>query len=178
MDAGTGPAPLQLATVERQLIAAANYVQGTARLFADWTQRFRQAPNDFTRVDQSFYQNAGGEAAIFYAHGYWQLGADEALVIDVPATECEFWNLQIDNYWMESLDYRYYRIHLNKHSTQYRPDGSARLVLAARDPGVPNWLNTTSHPQGTLLYRVVRGSNPSYPGMRVMPLAGLREALA
>mgnify|MGYP000353276305 CR=1 FL=1 len=31
---------------------------------------------------------------------------------------------------MESLDYRYHRIHLNKHTAQYGDDGSVRIAIA------------------------------------------------
>ena len=33
--------------------------------------------------------------------------------------ECQTWNFQLDNWWMESLDYRYHTIHLNKHTASY-----------------------------------------------------------
>ena len=58
----------------------------------------------------------------------------------IPA--CDFWNLQIDNYWMESLDYRYHRIHYNKHSVQLNARGGVTLILAHSDPALPNWLET------------------------------------
>lgn len=168
------PAPLDPTRLAEQLLSAAKFVQGTARIFADWSQRFKANPNTFTVLDQSEFLRQGGDPNIFYAHAYWQLQPDEALLIDIPPTECEFWNLQIDNYWMESLDYRYFTIHLNKHTTRYQPDGSATLVLAHQDPGVPNWLHTTGHELGTLLYRVVHGVKPAYPKMRVAKLAEVK----
>ncbi len=88
----------------------------------------------------------GGDPNIFYYHGYFELAEDEALVIEVERIpECRAWNLQTDNYWMESLDYRYHRIHLNKHTAKYRADGGVTMVLAHRDPGVDNWLDTAGH---------------------------------
>ena len=69
------------------------------------------------------------------------LSEEEAFVIDLQPPECEYWNLQIGNHWLESLDYRFHRIHVNKHTARYREDGSVRIVVAHRDPGVPNWLD-------------------------------------
>ena len=93
---------------------------------------------------------AGGVPDIAYYHSYWKLAPDEALVIDATPPECEHWNFQLNNYWMESLDYRYYPIHVNKHTATYRPDGSVRVVVAAEDKGFDNWIDTVGHEEGTL----------------------------
>jgi len=178
IDGPTHPEPLDPQRLSGQLLAAADFVQGTARIFADWTARFRGNPNRFSQIDQSEFLRQGGDPAIFYAHGYWQLRPDQALLIDIPSVKSEFWNLQIDNYWMESLDYRYFTIHLNKHTARYRPDGGATLVLAHSDPGVPNWLTTAGHELGTLLYRVVRGVDPAYPTTRLVALAEVKERVS
>ena len=75
---------------------------------------------------------AGGDPNIVYYHSHWAVGEDEALLIEVMPPECEHWNFQLNNYWMESLDYRYHTIHTNKHLAHYEPDGSIRLVVAHR----------------------------------------------
>lgn len=168
LDAPRAPAPLDPEVFARQLMGAAAFVQGTARVFADWSQIFKAHPNDFTRQDQSVYTRAGGDPTIFYAHGYWELRPDQALIVEVPPLESEFWNFQVDNYWMESLDYRYHRIHVNKHTARFNPDGSATLVVAHRDPGRPNWLETVGHAAGTMLFRVVGGKKEIYPQARVI----------
>ena len=73
---------------------------------------------------------------IVYYHGYFELADDEALVIDVTPPECEYWNFQLNNHWMESLDYRYSRDRAEPASARSaRPDGSVRVVVAHRDPG-------------------------------------------
>ena len=51
---------------------------------------------------------------------------------EVTPPECYYWNFQLDNYWMESLDYRYHRIHVNGHSAALNDDGSLTLVVAPR----------------------------------------------
>ena len=35
------------------------------------------------------------------------------------------------------------------------PDGSFRAVVAERDPGAPNWIETTGENTGTIFVRVI-----------------------
>jgi hypothetical protein len=73
---------------------------------------------------------------------------------------------------MESLDYRYHRIHVNSKTAVYEPDGSIRIVVAHRDPGHPNWIRTAGHLHGTMCFRWVRPEvdDPPRPGCRVVKL--------
>ena len=99
------------------------------------------------------------DASIYYFQGYWKLESDEALVVRAPVIpECASWNLQISNYWMESLDYRYHRIHVNKSTAVYEDDGSVTIVLAHENPGskYPNYLETAGHNLGGMLFRWIR----------------------
>jgi hypothetical protein len=52
------------------------------------------------------FQRAGGDPELFYLHGYWTLEPDEAWVIRTEVPDCPYWNFQLNNYWMESLDHR------------------------------------------------------------------------
>ena len=72
---------------------------------------------------------------------------------------------------MESLDYRYARIHLNQHGAKADPDGGVTIVVAARDPGHPNWLSTTGHAEGTMCLRWVGADQPVHPTTRVRKLS-------
>lgn len=131
-----------------------NYLNGTVKLFADWSASFKPDINTLPPADQAYCQSIGGDPNIFYFHSYWELAEDEALVIDaktVPA--CTTWNFQLDNYWLESLDYRYHQITLNKHTAQYNDDGSVRLIVTHKDPGLPNWIDTAHHDIGTMCWR-------------------------
>jgi len=172
---GDNATPLDPGEFAAKLQGAGRFVEGTARLFADWVQGFAAHPNVLPPQDQRPYQAAGGDPSIHYYHGYWVLGDDEALVIEVPrAPECETWNFQLNNYWMESLDYRHHRIHVNKHTAAHNPDGSATLVVAHRDPGLPNWLDTAGHGLGTMCFRWIRAREIVHPSARVVKLRALR----
>jgi hypothetical protein len=173
------PAPLSPERLQRSLANAANFVEGTARLFADWAQGYQRHANTLPPADQALCQRVGGDPNIFYYHSYWQLAADEALLVHIARIpECRFWNLQVNNYWMESLDYRHHRINLNKHSARLDADGGATLVLAHRDPGHPNWLETAGHDNGTLCLRWVGAAEHVHPTARVIKHADLDLELA
>ena len=118
---------------------------------------------------------AGGDPNIAYYHSHWRLEPDQALIIEVMPPKCQHWNFQLNNYWMESLDYRYFTIHKNKHTTQLLPDGTARLVVAHRDPGVPNFIDTVGHTSGTMLFRWVGATEHPVPQTRVVSFEEARR---
>ena len=86
-------------------------------------------------------------------------------------------NFQLNNYWMESLDYRFFTIHLNQHTAVKLPDGSVRLIVAHRDPGVPNWIDTVGHSSGTMCFRWVRADAHPVPRTRVVKHVSLTNLL-
>ena len=168
------PQPLTAEVLDRRLQSVARFVNGTARTFADWAQLFAARPNELPVRDQAMFQKVGGDPSIHYVHGYWRLAPDEALVIDTQVPECAFWNIQLDNYWMESMDYRYVPTHVNKHTARYRTDGSMRVIVAHEDPGFPNFLYTDGHHEGTMLLRWVDADRFPQPECRVVKVASLK----
>ena len=169
------PAPITPALVDRGLQAAAAYVHGTASIFADWAEGFAARKNQLPKFDPAVAAAAHGDPNIVYYHGYFELADDDALVIDVVPPRCEYWNFQINNHWMESLDYRYHQIALNHFAAQARPDGSVRLVVSLRDPGVPNWLDTAGHRRGTMCLRWVGATEHPDPKTRVVKVAQVAQ---
>jgi hypothetical protein len=149
------PAPLTAERIDKSLASVAAFVRTTGTMFADWSASFEPRTNTLSHVDQARFQRAGGDPTIYYCHGQWQLEPDEALRIDTVVPPCAAWNLQIDNYWMESLDYRYSTIHVNDSSVKYNPDGSVTIYVSDGAAPVPNLLSTTGHRRGTMLWRWV-----------------------
>jgi hypothetical protein len=167
------PEPLTSQKLDRGLASAAAFVTGTARTFVNWVEEFRKYPNAFAPFAQETCYRTGGDPLICYLHGYWQLAADEALVIDSQVPECEIWNFQLDNYWMESLDYRYLPACWNKRTAKYNADGTLTFVIAARDPGLRNYMATAGHGCGSMLLRWTRAKTNPQPRCRVVKLASL-----
>ena len=167
------PPPLAAEFLDRGLARAAAYVNGTASLFTDWSEGFALRKNELLKLDPAVAAAAHGDPNICYFHGYWELARDEALVIEVTPPRCEYWNFQLNNHWMESLDYRYHRIALNHREARRRDDGSVRLVVAHEDPGVDNWLETAGHARGTMCLRWIGADEHPEPTTRVARLADL-----
>ena len=93
--------------------------------------------------------------------------------IEAEPPECDNWNFQLDNHWMESLDYRYFRVTINKHTASKEPDGSVKIIVAHDDPGHPNWIETAGHQQGTMCFRWIRADRHPQPACRVVKLSEL-----
>jgi hypothetical protein len=53
-----------------------------------------------------------------------------------------------------------------------------RIVISARDPGVPNWLTTAGHRQGTLCFRWIGAEEIVHPKTRVAKIADLALEVA
>lgn len=167
------PVPLDAESLEKGLTNALAFVEGTARTFVDWTRMLiKDQYNDLATTEQEMFYKAGGDPTIFYLHGYWNLAPDEALVMESRVPECSFWNVQCDNVWFESLDYRHHQIHVNQHSAKRNDDGTVTVVIAHEDPGYGNWLDTAGHSHGTLLWRWTGASDHPVPSAKVVKLNG------
>jgi hypothetical protein len=158
------PGLLTPATIAQRLEDAGRFVNATAALFADWAEEFAEAPNTVMEKTTGL-----GDPNNKFWHGYWTLQEGEALVIEVMPPECEVWNFQLNNYWEESLDYRYFPVHINKHTARYEDDGRLVIIVSPRDPGWGNWIDTVGHRHGTLGLRWTRAIDPPKPDLRVVP---------
>ena len=167
------PSPLTARALDDGLRSAGTLVAGASLLFAKWARDFQRHSNRLPMFDPEVSNAAGGDPNIAYYHSHWALDADEALLIEVMPPPCEYWNFQLNNYWMESLDYRYHDIHTNKHLAEYEADGSVRLVVAHEDPRLRNWIDTAGHMSGTMCFRWVRAESHPEPRTRVVKLGEL-----
>jgi hypothetical protein len=168
------PKPLTAAQLDTGLQEAVQFVTGTARAFAVLSADFKRKPNDWITTEQEHWYKIGGDPKIFYLHMYWELKADEALVVEGPVPDCAFWNFQLDNYWWESLDYRYLPVHVQKGNAKYNADGSIKIVIAAKDTGIGNFLDTAGHTSGTILMRWVDAKTHPIPKCSVVKLSDLK----
>jgi hypothetical protein len=117
--------------------------------------------NDFNRVNVASGATGGGMSTNLYAGGVFELEPDEALIIEnrIPLKP-NYVGFQLSNLWGESIEYANQIGSLNGHQLATDPDGVIRLVVAHRDPGVPNWLDTSGHREGFLAPRWAYSETP------------------
>jgi hypothetical protein len=115
----------------------------------------------------------GGQATNVYAGGVYELGPDEALLIEVRVPVAPaYMGFHLANLWGESHDFANHQSSVNGFQVERDPDGAYRYVVAHRDPGVPNWLDTTGLPMGFLSLRWSYSERPQQlPETRVAKLA-------
>jgi hypothetical protein len=171
LDGRRSPDSITPAMIDEGLKTASMFVAGASLMFAKWAGGFQKHTNKLPEFSPAVSNAAGGDANIIYYHSYWELSDNESLEIEVKPPDCDSWNFQLNNYWMESLDYRYFTICINKSSAHYEPDGSVIVTVAHKNPGKPNWINTCGHHEGTMLwrwYRLPEGSVPVEPTCRIV----------
>jgi hypothetical protein len=105
----------------------------------------------------------GGLATQYSSVGHYDLAADEALIVTVPASDAPYQGFQLGTMWYVSMDFVNHQTSLTADQAHVDPDGLLRFVISERDPGVANWLETTGHPRGYLQIRWQRTSREFTP---------------
>jgi len=121
-------------------------------------------------------QAAWGAVDIAYCMGPFSVQPDEALVVEGRLPECAFANVVLWNRHMQTFEYRERRVSLNRKQLALADDGSYRIVIAHRDPGVHNWLDPEGHTDGTIFWRILLPEGEAAkPSCTLMPLADVRK---
>jgi hypothetical protein len=169
------PRPVDPARIAAQLEAAAAWTLGTARFWNEWVAQLRgdHVPGQLAAARR--YE--GGADDILYGNDWFQLDDDETLVVECEIPDARYWSFQLCDTWFRSLDYANHQISLNAAQVQRDADGRVRIVVAHRDPGVPNWLDTTGLPEGVFQYRFIWTRTTPQPTARLVRLDRLRDAL-
>ncbi len=110
--------------------------------------------NGYNEVNVASSDTGGGMSSNIYAGGLFELAEDEALYVEATfAGEPNYVSFHLGNLWGESPDYANHQSSLNLFQMYIGADGVQRWVVAHRDPGVQNWLDTTGLPKGYLSHR-------------------------
>lgn len=115
---------------------------------------------------------AAGDAA--YSMAPYLLGPDDALVVSARWPRCRCANVSLWNRQLQTFDYLRHPVSLNRAQAATDPDGTVTMVIAHRDPGVPNWLSTEGRPFGLVFWRFMLPDGPiDTPTARVVPVGSL-----
>lgn len=98
-------------------------------------------------------QGGWGTVDNIYCFGRFRLDEDEFLKIHFTSPVCCYWGIQTWNYLMQSMDYRNYKVSINKGTAKPNPDGGYIIYLSHRPMGVDNWISTASYREAIIFCR-------------------------
>ncbi len=157
----------------RQLIALGDFVVGNLEFFLQFSRP--ETPNTFLPPLDGTAMGAAAENRPVI--GSFELGPDEALVVEVEPPDGLYWSYSLGNPWWETIDYARHQSSLNGYQAVADDDGLLRVVIAHEDPGVANWLDTAGHSAGPVILRCVRTDTAPVPTTRVVPFADVAATL-
>ncbi|MFM8304679.1 MAG: DUF1254 domain-containing protein [Actinomycetota bacterium] len=166
------PAPSRLPStgqVTAALRGIAVQLRWNAQLNQLWGAEHRATPNRFVRQSAAEIAAAVPNPDVTYAFAWWRIDPCEALVVTHrPPADCAYWALQVCDRWFQAYPDR--RSNRNDGEVVAESDGSVRLVIAASDPGHPNWLDTGGHHLGTMFFRWLHADPGALPACAVVPV--------
>ena len=133
--------------------------------------RARGGAASFVFDDQSGYGGVISQRVLMHL---FTLAEDEALILEseVPE-EIRYWSVQLYDAHFTAIDFVFRQASLNGEQITLDSDGKVRLVVASRDPGVPNWLDCAGWPSAGLLWRWSYANRFPQPSVRKVKFGDL-----
>lgn len=158
--------PMRDEEIARRIATVATYLVVNSTWHRTLMPYAMARPNQFfDRAGTALGGNVANNENLYHM-AHYQVGPDEALVIDFEPPKSPFWNLTAASLWHETERFLTDPVSLTLAEVTPRADGSVRFVLADRDPGVPNWLDTFEHRRGFLILRMVGVASHPLPTVR------------
>jgi hypothetical protein len=173
------PGELDEAELIRRLESAARLIRFCHKTFSGGlTEQVLAAvgTNRFLLVDTSKDEHASNPSA-GYVPCVYDLKPDEVLVVEIDRPKARYWNIHLGDVWWQVTDFTHRQSSLNGHQARFDADGKARVVIAAKDPGVANWLDPAGIAKGVALLRWYFTDAYPTPRARVVKLHDLARAL-
>lgn len=172
---GEPPAPPSPVSMSRILDDAGHFAEVTTRFWAEWMPQMREEHvRGELKPARAF---VGGADDIRYGNDVYELGPDEAIVIETDVPDARYWHYQLCNAWFVTMDYANRINSINGAQAYVDPDGRFRCVIAHRDPGCPNWLDTGGEGFGMIQYRYVWTRDSPEPRVRIVAFDEVRDHL-
>lgn len=172
----TRPRPTA-AVLEAKLRAIPAAVEFIGPLFVGQVEKLRKE-GFVNKLKGSDFANQGGLIGQYYYEGAYELGDDEALIVEAKLPDrCLYRSILLTDEIYETTDWYNNHSSLNDEQAKADPDGILRIVISARDPGVPNWLDTAGYSKGAIQGRWTECSSQPVPTIRKVAFADVGKSL-
>lgn len=172
--AGCSPAPQDVATALEQMHRIGELSRNQMQFWNEFYAVAMEAYGDRNGDGASFMpRNAfnapnaaglatgGGMSTNIYCGGIYELGPEEAMIVELrQPVEPQYLGFHLANLWGESADFANHQSSLNGLQAERDRDGAIRLVIAHRDPGVANWIDTTGLGEAYMAVRWAYNNKP------------------
>jgi hypothetical protein len=165
------------AELESRLRGLATAIGNNASFLVDHVETLRR-DGYVNRLKEFDVSKLGGLVGQFYYEGAYELSPDEALVLEAKVPDkCNYWSMILTNDIYETTDWYNNQSALNGSQLRVDADGIVRVIISAKDPGVPNWLDTAGYPSGAIQGRWNECSATPIPTLRKVAIADVRRGL-
>jgi len=172
----TRPRP-SAAALEERLLAIPGLTGNMASYFLSHVEELRD--NGYINKLKEFdLTQLGAFQGQFYYEGSYELADDEALIVTAKVPEvCHYWSVILTNELFETTDWTNNHSSLNGSQARVDSDGYVRFVVAAKDPGVANWLDTAGYPIGVVQGRWTDCDSSPVPDAEKVAFSDIRQHL-
>ena len=130
-----------------------------------------EQPNHLVTAEAAELGAADTTPDNLYMIGSFRLDPDQALVIDLVPPDTRYWSVTVENIWHECIDPRRRRSSITNAGAVAGDGGTVRIVIAATDPGIDNWLDSGGRHRGFVTVRWLDNPDPPPVTTRVLPVA-------
>ena len=177
IDKAHSPRRRSAAEITERLSALAAYPKRLSAMALGFIAGQR-AKGLWNRLEHDDWAGQGGVQGQHYYQGLFRLEPGKVLLLETELPEhVRYWNVQLSDMMWNSVDWMNRQSSLNGGQAQIDSDGKFRAVIALEDPGMPNWLDPGGNSEGAMMLRWTGASSGPQPGLRLVDLADLRQAL-
>ena len=180
--AGAGQLEITPALAAAMLDDAARSTQLQAQFYVDQATSLTALGPNFLLGPRQAQGQQGTNVQQWNLVGNYDLSDGQALLIKIKdVTQAKYGGLMSATPWFDTFEFIHHQVSLNRAQVRVDGDGNIRCVVSARDPGVPNWIDTTGQAHGVLFgrWQEVDGELGSEyaPALTVLDLSDVRGAL-
>lgn len=146
-----GPASKQDNSPKALAKRAADYLRAGTSTLLSFKSNSAFSPKDNANALTKPFVRGGGWG--FAASGSYKLAADEGLLVTLNPLGAKYLGFDLTDPWLVSREHIRANGSLNNNQAKANADGTYTYVVAAKDPGIHNWLDTSGLNEGSILIR-------------------------